>query len=74
MAGTSRRTERRDLIVSDAISEGYDGTNEYEYWVGVGEVAHQGAPTVAELEAQGWVKVCQSWRYGTWLMARMVTA
>lgn len=59
--------------MTDAISDGarlavlLQGA---EYWIGVGEVPHQGAPTVAEMEALGWVKVRQSEVYGTWLMAR----
>ena len=27
-----------------------------EYWLGVGDVPHQGAPTVAELEQQGYTR------------------
>jgi hypothetical protein len=59
--------------MTDALSEGRALTaslDGLEVWLGVGGVAHQGAPTVAELEAQGFRKVVQSWRYGTWLMVR----
>ena len=59
--------------MTDAISEGANlGVllRGAQYWIGVGEVSHQGAPTVKELEALGFRKVRQSEQYGTWLMAK----
>jgi len=54
--------------MSDAISDGYATGTLYQWATLDGR---HGTPTVASLEAAGWVKVSESVLYrGSWLMTR----